>query len=120
MKYAVILTGGKQYKVSEGDIISVDKLEGKKDEKINFEQVLLVADDGKISLGKPELKNVKVLGKIIDQFKGEKVRVSKFKSKVRVRRAMGFRAQLTKVQIEKIGSGKEEKKEAVKTTKKTK
>jgi large subunit ribosomal protein L21 len=123
MKYSVVTSGGKQYKVSEGDIIDVDKVEQKKDDKIIFEDVQLLVTDGKVELGKPFLAGVKVVGRVIEQFKGDKIRVSKFKAKVRTRRSIGFRAQLTKIQIEKIESGKVEKastKPAVKTARKTK
>jgi large subunit ribosomal protein L21 len=102
MNYAVIKTGGKQYKVSEGDIIEVDRISGNNG-KINFEEVLLLVSDGKVKVGKPFLKGEKVEGRILGDTRGEKVRVSKFKSKVRYRRTVGFRAALTRVQIEKIG-----------------
>jgi large subunit ribosomal protein L21 len=105
MNYAVIKTGGKQYKVSEGDIIEVDKIVGK-DGKFTFEEVLLLVNDGKVIVGKPFIDGEKVEGKILEDIKGIKVRVSKFKSKVRYRRTTGFRASLTKVQIEKIGGAK--------------
>jgi large subunit ribosomal protein L21 len=108
MSYAVIKTGGKQYKVSEGDIIEIDRIAGR-DGKISFEEVLLLVNDGKVKVGKPFLSGEKVEGKILEDIRGEKVRVSKFKSKVRYRRTTGFRAALTRVQIEKIGGTKEEK-----------
>jgi len=101
MKYAVIKTGGKQYKVSEGDIIEIDRISGKNG-KIDFEEVLLLVNDGKVKVGKPFIAGEKVEGKIIEDFRGVKVRVSKFKSKVRYRRTTGFRAALTRIQIEKI------------------
>ena len=106
MKYAVIKTGGKQYKVSEGDVIEIDRVVGK-DGKISFAEVLLLVNDGNVKVGKPFLTGDKVEGKILEDLRGEKIRVSKFKSKVRYRRTVGFRAALTKVQIEKIGGGKE-------------
>jgi large subunit ribosomal protein L21 len=106
MKYAIIKTGGKQYKVAEGDIIEVDKLpEG--DGRIVFEEVLLLVTDNGVKVGKPTISGEKVEGKILGNFKGTKIRVSKFKSKVRYRRVSGFRASLTKVQIEKIGETRE-------------
>ena len=106
MKYAIIKTGGKQYKVAEGDVIEVDKLpEG--DGKIVFEEVLLLVTDNGVKVGKPTISGEKVEGKILGNFKGTKIRVSKFKSKVRYRRVSGFRASLTKVQIEKIGEIRE-------------
>ena len=102
MKYAVIKTGGKQYKVSEGDVIEVDRLLGEKDDKITFDEVLLVVSDASTKIGEPFIKGAKVEGKLIEQLKGDKVRVAKFKSKVRFRRVTGFRASLSKVLIEKI------------------
>ncbi len=106
MKYAVIRTGGKQYRISEGDIIEVDKLLGEKDKKVIFEEVLLLSDASGVKLGKPFLKE-NVEGKIIEQIKGDKIYVSKYKAKVRYRRRTGFRSSLTKVQIEKIGDKKD-------------
>ncbi|HUD09996.1 MAG TPA: 50S ribosomal protein L21 [Patescibacteria group bacterium] len=114
MKYAVIKTGGKQYKVSEGDVIEIDRISGKNG-KISFEEVLLLVNDGKIKVGKPFVAGEKVEGKILEDFRGVKVRVSKFKSKVRYRRTTGFRAALTKIQVEKI-SGVTKEKPVVKKT----
>jgi len=102
MKYVVIKTGGKQYKVAEGDVLEVDRLVGEKDDKVTFEEVLLRVSDGSVKIGTPFIKGEKVEGKLIDQIKGDKIRVSKFKSKVRYRRATGFRASLSKVLVEKI------------------
>lgn len=106
MKYAVIRTGGKQYRVSEGDIIEVDRLSGEANGKVIFEEVLLLSDDSGVKLGKPVLKE-NVEGKIIEQTKGDKIYVAKYKAKVRYRRRTGFRSSLTKIQIEKIGNKKE-------------
>jgi large subunit ribosomal protein L21 len=105
MKYAVIKTGGKQYRVSEGDIIEIDKLEVKED-SIVFDNVLLIVTDESVKIGTPFIIDAKVKAKLLEQKKGEKVRVAKFKSKVRYRRVAGFRAMLSKVQIEKIESTK--------------
>jgi large subunit ribosomal protein L21 len=102
MKYAVIRTGGKQYKVTEGDVIDIDRLSVEKDGKIIFDDVLLVVRDGVIKIGKPVLPGEKVEGKVLENFKGDKIRVSKFKSKVRYRKVNGFRASLSQVKIEKI------------------
>ena len=102
MKYAVIKTGGKQYKVSEGDVLEVDKLPIEAGKNVLFDQVLLLVTDEQVKVGKPLVSGAKVEGKVLEQKKGEKVRVAKFKAKVRYRRVTGFRAKLTKVQIEKI------------------
>ena len=102
MKYAVIKTGGKQYKVKEGDIIEVDRLSESTDKKVLFDQVLLKVTDSGVKIGEPFIKGEKVEAKLLDQIKGDKVRVSKFKAKVRYRRVTGFRASLSKVLVEKI------------------
>ncbi len=123
MEYAVIRTGGKQYRVSPGDILEIDKLPVKKDETVVFDDVLLwVSGDPsaglrlrgrsdsrssgqagrQVKIGMPVVGNVKVKAKVLEQKKGEKIRVAKFKSKVRYRRVMGFRSLLTKIKIEKI------------------
>ena len=109
MKYAIIKTGGKQYKVTEGDIIEVDRLP-QEEGQVVFDEVLLLVNDSGVTIGKPTVTGEKVEARVLGSLKGVKVRVSKFKSKVRYRRVSGFRASLTKVQIEKIG-GAEEKTE---------
>lgn len=101
MKYAVIKTGGKQYRVSEGDIIEVDKLSSDKS-KVIFDQVLLSVSDTSLKLGKPFIKDTKVEAELLENFKGDKIRVSKYKAKVRYRKTVGFRPQLSKVKINKI------------------
>lgn len=105
MKYAVIKTGGKQYRVSEGDVIEVDRL-NIEEGPLKFEEVLLVVNDGNVEVGRPFVSNAKVSAKLVENTKGDKIRVAKFKSKVRYRRVTGFRASLSKVQIEKIESSK--------------
>jgi large subunit ribosomal protein L21 len=105
MKYAVIKTGGKQYRVSEGDILEVDKLDVK-DDLVVFDNVLLLVSDENIQIGKPFIEDAKVKAKLLEQKKGDKIRVAKFKSKVRYRRVTGFRAMLSKIQIENIESPK--------------
>jgi large subunit ribosomal protein L21 len=117
MKYAVIKTGGKQYRVSEGDTLEVDKLEVKENQVV-FDNVLLLVEDENVQIGKPFIEGAKVKAKLLEQKKGDKIRVAKFKSKVRYRRVTGFRSLLSKVQIEAIESSKVNKvKEAVKEEK---
>lgn len=115
MNYAVIRSGGKQYKVSPGDVLELDKLAIGKDATITFEDVLLWVSDSsvgsgqvgrEVKVGTPTVAGVKVKAKVLDQVKGKKIHIRKFKAKVRYRRHMGFRAQLTRVQIEKIESEK--------------
>ena len=106
MEYVVIRTGGKQYRVKQGDIIEVDKLPVEKDKVVTFDDVLLWVSDGQVKIGTPLVGDVKVKAKVLDQIKGEKIRVAKFKAKARYRRVMGFRPLLTRIQIEKIELGK--------------
>lgn len=107
MEYAVVKTGGKQYKVSAGTIVEVDKLKSEKDKEVVLENVLLWVSDGEVKIGNPFLSGIKVKAKVIDHIKGDKIKVAKFKSKVRYRRAMGFRPLLTKVRIEEIEAKKD-------------
>jgi len=102
MKYAVISTGGGQFKVSEGEVVEIPKLPGVSKDKLVFDQVLLVADDKKIHLGRPLIKTAKVTAQIVDQVKAKKIRVVKFKAKSRYRRVRGHRQQLSLVKIVKI------------------
>lgn len=112
MQYAVIKTGGKQYKVYEGETIEVDRLSLDKDGPVSFSQVLLWVNDGQVLIGAPVIPDIKVTGKILDHIKGEKIRVSKFKAKARYRRVMGFRPFLTRVQITKIETNKKAQKKS--------
>lgn len=102
MNFAVIKASGKQYKVSPGLVLEVDKIEGKTGDKVLFDEVLLVGNDDKITVGTPLISGSVVTAKIVDQVKGDKIRVAKFKAKARYRRVTGFRSQLTKIQIEDI------------------
>jgi large subunit ribosomal protein L21 len=127
MKYAIIESGGKQYKASEGSILEVDKIDIEPGNTYEFEKVLLIAGDGASQIGQPLLGGVSVSGKVVGQIKGDKIRVAKFKAKARYRRVQGHRQLLTRIQIEKIStnqaSAKQEKKtettSEVKTKKKT-
>ena len=103
-KIAVIKTGGKQYKVAEGDKTQVEKIEGKEGKKIDFKEVLLVADTkgSDVKIGDPLVKTVKVSGTIEKQYKDKKVTVIKYKNKIRYRRKLGHRQQKTLVKIDKI------------------
>lgn len=114
MNYAVIKTGGKLYKVSQGETIEVDRLQEEQGGKVIFGDVLLLVGENSVKIGKPFINGEKVEGKIISHFKGDKIRVSKFKSKVRYRRVTGFRASLSKVVIEKLSETKKESKGTVK------
>ncbi len=115
MKYAVLQTGGKQYKVSEGSIIEVDKLQVELDSSIKLEKVLLMADGGAFQLGQPHVNGAVVTAKVLEQKKGRKIRVAKFKAKARYRKVTGHRQHLTKLEITNIAVGKEKKTPAAKS-----
>lgn len=106
MKYAIISSGNKQFKVAEGDTIVVDRLSVKADDAYNFPQVLFFVDGDTRKVGTPTLTDVTVTGKIVGDLRGPKVRVAKFKAKAKYRRVTGFRAEQTKIQIEKIATKK--------------
>ena len=114
MKYAVIKTGGKQYKVTEGQIIEVEKLasDGK---SFVFEEVLLSVDGDKLELGTPTIAGLKVYADVVSEVKGDKIEVFKFKSKSRYRKHTGHRQKYTQLKITGIGIKKvtAKKKEAV-------
>lgn len=98
--FAVIKTGGKQYKVAEGDVLYIEKLESK-DGQVVFEDVLLVAN-GSVKVGKPLVAGAKVSAKVLEDGKGEKKLVFRYKSKTRYHKKKGHRQPYTKVQITKI------------------
>ena len=102
--YAVVETGGKQYKVSEGDIVFMERLENEEGTTVTFDQVLLVSDDSKTEVGAPTVKNAKVTATVIGHGKGKKIRVFKYKAKKNERKTRGHRWCYTKVQIEKIST----------------
>ncbi|MFH1601838.1 MAG: 50S ribosomal protein L21 [Candidatus Shapirobacteria bacterium] len=109
MKQAVIDFLGHQYLVKETQTIEVDKYSGKKGDKIEIEKVLLIFDNQdkkKVVLGAPLLKSAKVEAEIIDQVKGEKIYVRRYRAKSRYRKLKGFRPSLTKLKITKISYGK--------------
>lgn len=103
MDYAVVKIGGKQYKVALGDVIDVDRIADlKPKDKIEFSDVLLLVSGKDVILGKPLVSKAKALGTVIEHVKGEKIRVAKFKAKVRYRRVMGHRQKLTRIKIDGI------------------
>ncbi len=100
--YAIIATGGKQYRVSEGDVIYIEKIDAQVDSTVSFD-VLLVGNDGDVRIGTPIVEGAKVEGKVVGQVRGEKIVVFKYKSKKNYRRKQGHRQPYTKVEITKIG-----------------
>jgi large subunit ribosomal protein L21 len=102
MEYAIIETGGKQYKASIGKTLEIEKLQVSTGVIHTFENVLLYSTGEICKIGQPVLKNVVVTGKVIDQIKAPKIRVAKFKAKARFRKVQGHRQRLTKIKIDKI------------------
>ena len=99
--YAIIKTGGKQYRVQEGDNIFVEKLDADVDSNVVFDQVLAVVNDGDVKVGAPVVEGAKVTAKVLAQGKEKKILVFKYKAKSNYRRRQGHRQPFTKVSIEK-------------------
>lgn len=99
--WAVVKTGGKQYKVEEGQQVIVEKLDGGKDSKVTLDKILAVGGD-KVAIGTPYVEGAKVNAKIISTFKDKKIRVVKFKPKSRYMRTGGARHVRTRLLVEKI------------------
>ena len=100
--FAIIKTGGKQYKVAEGDILSVEKLDSVKDSEVSFDEVLLVVDGEDVKVGRPKVGGAKVIAKVLEEGKGDKKMVFRYKSKTRQYKKKGHRQPFTKIQITKI------------------
>ena len=96
--YAIIAAGGRQYRVSQGDVIYIDKVNQEADSTISFD-VLMIGGDGDVKVGNPVLAGAKVEGKVVAQVKGEKITVYKYKSKKNYARKAGHRQPYTKVEI---------------------
>ena len=100
--YAIIETCGKQYKVSEGDVVFFEKLDAEEGKKVKFDNVILVSDGKKVEVGTPYVKGAKVEGKVIAHGKGKKIVVFKYKAKKNYRRKQGHRQPYTKVEITSV------------------
>lgn len=99
--YAIIKTGGKQYVVEEGKVISIEKLDVEEGAEVTFDEVLLVSGDD-VKIGQPNVAGAKVTGKVLEHGKERKIRIFKYKAKSNYRRRQGHRQPFTKVKIEKI------------------
>ncbi len=95
--YAIIATGGKQYRVSEGDTIYIEKLDNQEGEVVSFPVLMLSGDE--IQVGKPYIEGAEVTGKVVRHGKGEKIIIFKYKSKKNYRRKAGHRQPFTQVEI---------------------
>jgi len=102
--HAIFKTGGKQYKVCAGDKINVEKIGSDVGVSINFEEVLMVMGDGNVSIGTPYVAGAVVEAKVIDQFRGEKVEIVKFKRRKHYRRRQGHRQNYTRIEIMEVRS----------------
>ncbi len=100
--YAVINTGGKQYRVKEGDVLDVEKLGVEQGGTVVFDRVLLIEDEGKVLVGTPVVAGAAVKAEVVSNFKGEKVLIFKKKRRKQYRRTKGHRQQLAKVRVVKI------------------
>lgn len=100
--YAVIETGGKQYKVSEGDVIFVEKLGTEEGEAVTFDKVLIIGDGEKVTVGTPVVEGAAVEAKVLKNGKAKKIYVFKMKRKKNYRRKKGHRQPFTKIEITKI------------------
>jgi large subunit ribosomal protein L21 len=100
--YAVLTTGGKQYRVQEGDVLFVEKLNAEVDSTVEFNEILVVSNDGEVKVGKPVVEGAKVVAKVLAQGKAKKIVVFKYKPKKDYRRKAGHRQPYTKIQVEKI------------------
>jgi len=100
--YAVIETGGKQYRVQEGDVVFVEKLDVAEGEKVELSKVLLISNEDNLLVGKPYIEGAKVEATVLEQGKAKKVIIFKYKTKKDSRKKQGHRIPYTKLKIEKI------------------
>ena len=100
--YAVMKTGGKQYRVSEGETLKVEKLEVEPGKKVTFDEVLMIADGDKVQVGSPHVTKASVDAKVISQGKGKKVHILKFRRRKHSMKQQGHRQLYTEIQIDKI------------------
>ncbi|MFH2065689.1 MAG: 50S ribosomal protein L21 [Pseudomonadota bacterium] len=102
--YAVIATGGKQYKVEEGETVKVEKLSGEIGDAISFDNVLMFSDGEAVKIGQPVVEAVAVRGHIVEQGKAKKILVFKYKRRKKFRKMQGHRQQYTAIKIDSIGA----------------
>lgn len=102
--YAIVAAGGKQYKVTKGDVLKIEKLDDPIDNEVVFDQVLMVVDGDNVKIGAPYVSGAKVVGKISDQGRGEKINIIKFRRRKHYMRRQGHRQYFTEVKIEEVKS----------------
>jgi len=103
--YAVIETGGKQYRVEPGDTVRVETLPGEMGDAVEFDRVLLISDDESVAVGRPVIEGARVTGEIVEHGLGEKLTVYKFKRRKNQRKRNGHRQQFTAVKINEVVHG---------------
>lgn len=103
--YAVIETGGKQYRVEPGDTVRVESLPGEMGDAVAFDRVLLISDDESVAVGRPVIEGARVTGEIVEHGLGEKLTVYKFKRRKNQRKRNGHRQQFTAVKINEVVHG---------------
>ena len=101
--YAVIETGGKQYRVQEGDVVTIEKLNVEAGDKVTFDKVLVLAEEGNLKVGAPYVEGAAVTGEVVENGKGKKVIIFKYKAKKDYRKKQGHRQPYTMVKIESVG-----------------
>ncbi len=101
-EYAIFETGGKQYKVSPGDTIRVEKLDADEEQQVEFDRVLMVKSGEKVAIGNPTVDGAKIAATVLKQGRGKKITVFKYKPKVRYRRKRGHRQSFSEVRVDDI------------------
>ncbi|MFT5259364.1 MAG: large subunit ribosomal protein L21 [Saprospiraceae bacterium] len=110
--YAVVETGGKQYRVSVGDKLKVEKLDVEEGASLQLDKVLMINDDGKLTVGEPHVAGTSVEATVLGQGRGDKIRIVKFKRRKKYRRLQGHRQSFTELEITAIGGSKAAPKKA--------
>ncbi len=100
--YAVVKTGGKEYRISQGDLIRVEKMEGKVGDQVTMKDILMVSHEGQVQVGNPLLANAVITGEIVQQVKGKKVLIYKMKRRKNYRRTKGHRQTYTYIRVNDI------------------
>ena len=103
--YAVVKTGGKEYRISQGDLIRVEKMEGKVGDQVTMKDILMVSHEGQVQVGNPLLANAVITGEIVQQMKGKKILTYKMKRRKNYRRTKGHRQTYTYIKVNDISLG---------------
>ncbi len=102
MEYVIIETGGKQYRADKGAILEVERLPAQNNSSVTFDKILLHVNGSDVRVGKPYVANIAVKARILENLKGDKIRVARFKAKSRYRKVRGHRQSLSRIQIQDI------------------